>query len=95
MRTNQASPEDKALDGPHLSADELQALRNLSKKQGGEDVAFINIADARALTELGLAVRTQQGWVITDAGARLLNGEDAASTDQATSSVTPFTPKLV
>ena len=95
MRTNPASPEDRALDGPHLSADELQALRNLSKKQGGEDVEFINIADARALTELGLAVRTQQGWVITAAGAQLLNnGEDEAQI-QTPTSVTPFTPKLV
>ena len=30
---------------------QLEALRNLARKQAGEDVAFINIAHARALTE--------------------------------------------
>ncbi len=57
-----------------LSIDDgcLEALRNLQRKQKGEDVGFINIADARALTELGLALRTPQGWQITDAGVRLL-----------------------
>jgi hypothetical protein len=60
---------------PNLSEDKLQALRNLLKKQNGEDVAFVNIGDARALTELGLAERTQQGWVITEAGTRLLGGD--------------------
>jgi hypothetical protein len=76
-----------------LSGDELQALRNLAKKQSGEPVEFINIADARALTELGLAVRTQQGWVITEAGTRLLNGDGPAPTSETPTSVTPFTPK--
>jgi hypothetical protein len=72
---------------------ELQALRNLAKKQAGEDVDFINIADARALTEAGLALRTQQGWVITDAGTRLLSGEHQAAPTADSSSVTPFPPK--
>ena len=72
---------------------ELQALRNLAKKQAGEDVDFINIADARALTEAGLALRTQQGWVITDAGTRMLSGEDNAATAEDTSSVTQFPVK--
>jgi hypothetical protein len=77
-----------------ISDKELQALRNLSKKQAGEDVDFINIADARALTELGLALRTQQGWVITDAGTRLLSGEGGSSAaPEAPTSITPFPPK--
>jgi len=50
-------------------------------------VAFVNIGDARALTELGLAERTQQGWVITEAGTRLLGG-DGAPPAEAPSSVT-------
>ncbi len=79
-----------------LTADELQALRNLAKKQGGEDVAFINIADAQALTERRLAVRTQQGWVITEAGAQLLkDGASDQSPETPSSISTPFSPKLV
>jgi hypothetical protein len=78
------------------SADELQALRNLSRKQNGEEVDFINIADARALTERGLAVRTQQGWVITDAGASLLqNGDSDQPSETPPAVLTPFNPKLV
>ena len=38
-----------------LSLKELSALHNLADKQSGQDVDWINIADARALTELGLA----------------------------------------
>jgi hypothetical protein len=73
---------------------ELQALRNLSKKQSGEDVDFINIADARALTELGLASRNQQGWAITEAGAALLSGNDGApAAATGATSVTPFPTK--
>ena len=73
-----------------VSAQQLEALRNLAKKQAGEAVAFINIADARALTELGLAERTQQGWVITEAGARMLAGESAEAAPGEPTSVTPF-----
>ncbi len=76
-----------------ISDTELQALRNLSKKQNGEDVDFINIADARALTELGLALRTQQGWVITEAGSHLLTGDAGGAAPEAATSVTPFPPK--
>jgi hypothetical protein len=82
LQTSPTSREARPLDTAHINSGQLEALRNLLKKQSGEDVEFINIADARALTELGLAVRTQQGWVITEAGSRLL-GEgtppDAAS----------------
>jgi hypothetical protein len=44
------------------------ALENLHRKKSGVAVDWINIADARALTELGLAVRSHQGWAITEAG---------------------------
>jgi glutamine cyclotransferase len=57
-----------------LNTQQLTALRNLAGKQSGEDVGFINIADARTLTELGLAERTRQGWQITAAGKALLVG---------------------
>jgi hypothetical protein len=54
----------------------MQALRNLAQKQTGAPVDFINIGDARALTELGLAARTQQGWEISAAGVQLLRETD-------------------
>jgi hypothetical protein len=55
-----------------LSAGQLTALRNLASKQAGGDVDWINIGDARALTELGLAERSREGWKITPAGAETL-----------------------
>ncbi len=51
---------------------QLDALRNLSHKHDGQAVGFINIADARALTDMGLAVRSQQGWIITQEGSAVL-----------------------
>ena len=55
-----------------LSPGQLDALRNLASKGAGNDTDFVNIADARALTELGLAMRSRQGWDITPAGAAYL-----------------------
>jgi hypothetical protein len=55
-----------------LTDGQLQALRNLKRKKNGEEVPFVNIADARALTELGLAERSREGWDITTAGAAFL-----------------------
>ncbi len=55
-----------------LSPGQLVALRNLARKQAGEAVNWINIADARALTELGFADRNSEGWRITAAGALAL-----------------------
>ena len=64
-----------------MSAGQLTALRNLASKQAGGDVDWINIADARALTSLGLAERSREGWKITPAGAEALrlDGEGAAA----------------
>lgn len=55
-----------------LSEGQLTALMNLASKRAGKPVDFINIADARALTELGLAVRNQEGWAITGDGEAAL-----------------------
>ena len=68
-------PEDHA--GPDITEGQLLALRNLQRKSAGEDVACINIADARALTELGLAERNPEGWNITAEGQSVLNAQDA------------------
>ena len=63
-----------------ISDHELAALHNLADKQAGQDVDWINIADARALTELGLAERNRSGWQITPEGEALL---EAGSADGA------------
>ncbi|WGM37380.1 hypothetical protein [Caulobacter sp. NIBR1757] len=55
-----------------LSETQLTALRNLAAKKAGRPVDFINIADARALTEFGLAARSREGWEITAAGQAAL-----------------------
>ncbi len=56
-----------------LPADQLEALRDLARKKAGEAVPFVNIAVARALTDLGLAERSREGWDITAAGQALLS----------------------
>lgn len=55
-----------------LTSGQIEALQDLSRKRDGEPVPFVNIADARALTELGFAERSREGWNITAAGAALL-----------------------
>jgi hypothetical protein len=55
-----------------LNDHQLDVLRNLARKRAGESVPFVNIADARALTELGLAERSREGWDITNEGSALL-----------------------
>jgi hypothetical protein len=52
-----------------LPPGQLVALKNLARKKAGENVDWINIGDARALTELGLAERASGGWIITTAGS--------------------------
>lgn len=58
-----------------LSQEQLEALRNLSRKQAGDPVGFIAIAPARALTELGFAARNRSGWQITPDGQAVLDQE--------------------
>lgn len=55
-----------------LTDGQLHALHNLAHKQAGQAVPFLNIADARVLTELGLATRSREGWDITAEGCALL-----------------------
>ena len=61
-----------------LSDGQLAALRNLAAKKAGDDVGYINIADARALTELELAERTRAGWQITARGEAELRASKPA-----------------
>jgi hypothetical protein len=55
-----------------LSAASLSALRNLARKQVGEPVGWIAIAEAQGLTEIGYARRNQSGWQITASGLEAL-----------------------
>lgn len=55
-----------------MTPGQLTALRNLARKMAGETVDWINISDARALTDQGLAERVSSGWVITPAGKTAL-----------------------
>ncbi|HEY2658906.1 MAG TPA: hypothetical protein VGI79_04235 [Caulobacteraceae bacterium] len=64
-----------------LSPGQLLALKNLARKQAGETVDWINIADARFLTELGLAERGREGWNITAAGVAALAAVGAEPTE--------------
>ena len=56
-----------------LTAGQMLALRNLARKEAGEEVDWIKIADALALTEQGLASRKPGGWRITPSGEAFLN----------------------
>jgi len=66
------------IEPTRLPLDEGQviALRNLSAKHAGAEVDYICIADARDLTDLGLAERTAQGWSITPDGSAWLSAYD-------------------
>jgi hypothetical protein len=71
---------DRPSLGPaDLPQEQLTALRNLARKQAGEEVDWINIAAARALSELGLAHRSRQGWEITPEGAEILAADSRAN----------------
>jgi hypothetical protein len=52
-----------------LSDLELHTLRLLARKSAGEAIAFVNIAAARTLSDLGLATRSHEGWDITAKGS--------------------------
>jgi hypothetical protein len=75
-----------------LSPGQLAALRNLARKQAGEAVNWINIADARTLTELGFADRNSEGWRITAAGALALTTivEDGAVDEAPPTNISPI-----
>lgn len=69
-----------------LTDTELHALRNLADKRGGAVTAFLRIADAQRLTELGLASRSRQGWDITPEGSAFLARLNPGPTDDSSDS---------
>lgn len=75
-----------------LSQSQREALRNLADKKLGQAVDWITIADARSLTDLGLARRTQEGWVITRAGQAAMVTEPAGSPEPPPASEGPESP---
>ena len=72
-----------------ISDAQLAALHNLADKKSGQTVPWINIADAQALTAMGLAQRTRSGWEITLDGACLLQDRQAPKSLQALCSSLP------
>lgn len=51
---------------------EWHTLELLAQKKAGENVAFVKIAAARTLCDLGLATRSHEGWDITPLGSSQL-----------------------
>ena len=82
---------------PNLTADQRAALHNLSRKKAGDEVNWITIADARSLTDLGLAERNASGWQITEKGAEVILASnattDAVNDGETFTTTTPFRPQ--
>ena len=75
-----------------LSAAQVDALSNLARKKAGEDVGWVAIAQARELTDMGLAQRTRSGWEITEQGEAALREHDAGRPDEPLTEPIPFGP---
>jgi hypothetical protein len=67
-----------------LSDGQIVALQNLARKLAGETVDWINIADARTLTELGLAERHGGGWRITPDGLTAMTAQAVNAEPEST-----------
>ena len=76
-----------------LSPAQFDALSNLARKKAGDAVGWVAIAQARELTDLGLAQRTRSGWEITEAGEAMLDEHDAARPDDPPDAPIPFAPR--
>ena len=59
-----------------LTSFETGTLRRLSERKRGRN-SFVAILPAQSLTHLGLAARTREGWVITDAGEAWMAAQQA------------------
>ena len=76
-----------------LSPAQFDALSNLARKKAGDDVGWVAIAEARELTDLGLALRTRSGWEITDSGEAALGEYAASRPDDLPDAPIPFGPR--
>jgi hypothetical protein len=73
-----------------LTTGQRHALEQLARKKAGEAIPFVNISDARALTELGLAERSREGWDITAEGSALHARLSPLKSDTAANAPTPI-----
>lgn len=71
-----------------LTSGQRTALQNLARKQAGRDVDWINISDARGLTDLGLAERNREGWNITPKGLAVLEEHPTTEVVEDASNIT-------
>ena len=76
-----------------LSPAQLDTLRNLSRKKAGDVVGWVAIAEARELTELGLAARNRSGWEITAEGEVALDRQGPTTSVESAGGTLPFPPR--
>jgi len=79
-----------------LTESQRHALHGLAEKRAGATTVFVNIADARFLTDLGYATRSRQGWDITSAGVACLaalENNDSTVTQLFPSAAPPAEPE--
>ncbi|HEX4180677.1 MAG TPA: hypothetical protein VHY32_07785 [Caulobacteraceae bacterium] len=76
-----------------LSRTQLDTLRNLARKKAGGEVGWVAIAEARALTALGLATRNRSGWEITADGEIALGSQAPEDIGDNGVGVLPFPPR--
>ena len=77
----------------NLTFDQIGTLQRLSAREDGRD-RFVAILPAQALTGLGLAERTRQGWSITGEGKAWLDANPrAAGPVPLAVDVVAFTPR--
>jgi hypothetical protein len=75
-----------------LTPGQLGTLQNLARKKTGAMVGWVDIAEARGLTELGLAARNRSGWEITPEGEAVLERQSASAVEGAPATL-PFRPR--
>jgi hypothetical protein len=82
------SEPERDQGGRGLSAEALRALRQLERRIRTGDLDAVNIRDAQALAQLGLARHGPGGWRPTPEGLTYLQqgGADASSDDDASKS---------
>ena len=56
-------------------------------------VGWVDIAEARGLTELGLAARNRSGWEITPEGEAVLERQSASTDVEGAPATLPFRPR--
>lgn len=76
-----------------LTPGQLGTLQNLARKKAGATVGWVDIAEARGLTELGLAARNRSGWEITPEGEAVLERQSASAVVESAPATLQFRPR--